>query len=189
MDLLKKLLPVVLVLAVVGGVFLWCLNVDDIKLETEEIPLGLEWGMTLEEVDSTLVNAGCYKSSDDMFYYGHGYQGIVGADYWVWFWLEEEGRLSGVTLYFSSQETSKSYAPVVSEEFLDEFSNSVHKTYSRACEIKCIHDDWASKYYLFENTMVDTCWTLDGKMFALSFKDRDAECNQELIKDVIENAN
>ena len=187
MDLLKKLIPLVLVLVIAGGVFLWCMSADDIKLEPEEIPLGLEWGMTVEEAVSTLENAGCYPDSDDFLYYGHGYQGVVGADYSVLLWCEENGTLSGVVLWFYAEDNgyNKSYAPAVSKDILKELSSAIDKAYSKNCEVE--YDDSDVCYFLHDNTLVRR-FEFEDIATSLSFFDRYAECNKALVNEIIENA-
>ncbi len=190
MDLLKKLIPVVLVLAVVVGVFLWCMSADDIKLEPEEIPLGLEWGMTREEVIETLENAGCYPENDGFFYYGHSYQGIAGADYWVWPMCEENGTLSSVNLYFSSKKGASSYAPIVSTEILEELDVAFDKAYSKNCKLRYDSKDetFKSRYYLHENVLAKKLKVQGGAVIVFAFYGRNIDCNKALIDEIIEKA-
>lgn len=177
---------VVVLLAVAGGIF-WLSNaMDDVgalKIETEDVPCGLEWGMTMEEARTVMEDAGYIEQENEMrnviWYQVPAYQGQYKARCNMLLNFSDRGILEWVYCRFGEESTE---AITITEETLDELQAAFEKAYEKECEELFVDTDpiAAYKYCLMEKTLVS--FMQNGTAFVVVFEDREAEDMPEYIE-------
>ncbi len=131
----KMIVPIIIVLLVAGVAVYWFLGKDKLKVKAEEIPFGLEWGMTEKEFLAAMEDTECIP--DDIegnaigtySYRIYDYQGIEGANALVLLKTDEGRKLTDVSIVFSASDaTSSEYS---SEELIDLLQEAFEKAYKK----------------------------------------------------------
>lgn len=185
-----KVLVVVLfvvLLAAVGGIF-WLSNAMDdvgaVKIKTEDVPCGLEWGMTMEEVRAVMDGAGYIEQEldrvrDVICYRVPAYQGQYKARCNMLLHFSDKGALDWVHFRFEEEATE---AFTITAETIDEVQAAFEKAYEKECEEVFIKPDpiAAYEYCLMEKSLVS--FNRLGVGFFVTFKDCEAEDMPEYIE-------
>lgn len=179
----------VVLLAVIGGVFALHYMVDNVgtvKIEVEDLPCGLEWGMTKEEVRTALEGAGYLEqettTSLNLFLYRVPvYQGQPDARAIVMCVFDEQDVLDWARCEF--RETSAG-GLMESSEKIDEVQAAFEKAYEKECEEVFIDPDPIAsyEYCLMEKSLVS--FNRYGKGLSVIFENREDETIQELIEEL-----
>ncbi|MBE5864670.1 MAG: hypothetical protein E7292_00475 [Lachnospiraceae bacterium] len=177
---------VVVVLAAAGGI-LWLSsamdNLGSIKIEVEEVPCGLEWGMTMEEARTVMESAGYIEQECSMrnvlMYLVPAYQGQYKARCNMLLNFNKRGALEWVYCRFEKEATE---AIAITEETLDELEDAFKRVYEKKSEEILVDPDpiAAYEYCLMERTLVS--FMRNGTAFMVVFEDREAEDMPEYIE-------
>lgn len=178
---------VMVLLVMAGGIFWLSSAMDDVgvlKIETEDVPCGLEWGMTMEEVRAVLESAGYVEEETDTkkelcVYRVPVYQGRADAGVLLLCVFNEEGKLDWVNCNFKEF----SYGGYIeSAEKLDEIRAAFEKAYEKECEEVFVDPDPIAsyEYCLMEKSLVS--FNCHGGGFSVYFHDREGEGMTEYIE-------
>lgn len=176
----------VVLLAMAGGVFAFLHTMDDatgIKIEAEEIPCGLEWGMTESEARAVLDSAGYMEQELEnmenvVLYWIPAYQGNFEAKCGMFLYFSEEGKLHTVHCRFAEEATE---IRTITREMLEELQIAFEKAYEKECEEVFIDPDplMFHKYCLMEKSLVS--FNSHGG-FGVQFEDREYDYLPEYIE-------
>lgn len=180
---------VVVLLVMVGGIF-WLSsamdNVGAVKIETEDVPCGLEWGMTEEEARAVLESAGCVKLSEKYNTYQFPvYQGQAMARGHMVLLFDEKGKLYEVDCSFKAE---NSEILTVTPEMLDELEAAFVKAYEKECEEAFVDNDPEVADLHFECCFMEKSMVLFmrnyDRWFSVSFYDLESESNADWFESV-----
>ncbi len=170
----------VVLLAIVGLVY-WFKNRDVLKIEKEDTPFNLTWGMSPEEVEIIMENENCemVEIPNSMAYKIFDFQGIEGANCITLLHFEEESLYS-TTCLFSMKSAYNEL--ILSEEMVAQLKAGFEKAYKKQCE-----EVWAVQepmgledcYYLHKESLVEL-WLSEDHLY-VSFSDRDHSTTRQVI--------
>lgn len=183
------LLSLVVVVAVSAGVLWWTLGRPDenqVVIQAEETPCGLEWNMTRAEVEKILEDSGYQKKEqavDWFVVYTHSsYQDIFGTGSYYIFNFTEEDELEEVLLTFYKKGDQ---TPRVSEGMANDLLDAFEKTYKKASQEAWVHHSVMGgqyNYYLYENSLINTYMSPNG--LSVSFLNRESQTSQDIIAEL-----
>lgn len=176
---------VVVALAAAGGI-LWLSsamdNLGSIRIEVEEVPCGLEWGMTMEEARTVMESAGYIEQECSMrnvlMYLVPAYQGQYKARCNMALDFGDRGALEWVYCRF---EKESSEAITITDKTLDELEAVFLKNYEKKSKEIFVDPDPIAvyEYCLMSKTLVS--FMRNDTAFMVSFEDREAEDMPEFI--------
>lgn len=177
MEKIKRIwIPVVVVVFMAGGFLFWMIHREDadaLKIEVEDVPCGLEWGMSEEEVTHILAQTKGYTRDEEhplTVYEVDGYQGIDGVDGTVTFSFDESSKLVNVTFRFKVEE---SQGGKMSPDMVNKLRKGLDKAYEKySSETYTVTSDlYFDKYYVGETSVVTVASPSEGDVF-LTFADK-----------------
>lgn len=152
----KILIPVVVVLIVAGGIIFWFVSKGVLPVQAEEIPCGLEWGMSEAEATGILAQTEGYTRDEDHFlivYEVDDYQGMDGVDGIALLGIDENAGLVSVRLQFKVEE---SQGGKMEKDKLDKLRKGCEKAYEKQAGemFEGSSDFYFQKFYLKEKSLV-----------------------------------
>ena len=159
-----------------------------VTIQAEKVMMGLDWGMTVEEVKNAMSgHENCYLIDDGyaLLYWIKDFQGIEGANAILSFWFYE-GELSDGGYDFSSAEGRKEYA--TSPELIAELNKAFRKSYQESSEaaaetpgLGVIFNQML--YYKGSDSFIQISSYLPEKMY-ISFEPVDSNTAQGMMEEL-----
>ncbi len=163
----KILLPVMLVLLAAGGILFWFVSKGALPVRAEEIPCGLEWGMSEAEATGILAQTKGYTRDEEHFlivYEVDDYQRMDGVDGKAMLGIDEDAGLVNITLLFKVKE---SQGGKMEKDKLDNLRKGCEKAYEQHSEevFEGSSDFYFQKYYVGEKSLVSLSSLSEGDLF------------------------
>ena len=158
-----------------------------VTIQAEKVMMGLDWGMTVEEVKNAMSgHENCYLIKDgyDLFYWIMDFQGIEGANASLGIFFDE-GELSDGGYLFSSAEKG---GKATSSELIVELNKAFRKSYQESSEaaaetpgLGVIYNQML--YYKGSDSFIQISSYLPEKMY-ISFEPVDSNTAQGMMEEL-----